>query len=194
MRLLQGQWVKLNLKSKGRIKIMKILLIAIICILSFNLSACNGNTNKSLKDISIYQTTINEIASNETEIKNTESNDILFEDNFDVDSKLVNEFGKKVKESVAKKDIEELSNLVAYPVYIGFPDEGIIIENKEDFVLIDKERFFTQEMLTSIELSDEATLEPSMAGFTLMSSSENSVPSITFSIVNGKLGIVGINY
>lgn len=189
--------MKLNLKSKGRIKIMKILLIAIICILSFNLSACNGeagNTNKSLKDISIYQTTINEIASNETEIKNTESNDILFEDNFDVDSKLVNEFGKKVKESVAKKDIEELSNLVAYPVYIGFPDEGIIIENKEDFVLIDKERFFTQEMLTSIELSDETTLEPSMAGFTLMSSLENSVPSITFSIVNGKLGIVGINY
>lgn len=178
---------------------MKISLILTICLLSFNLVACNNNkTNNVIGNLednsSINQTEIDERESNETEIKSVENNNILFEDNFDIDSETVTKFGKKIKEAVAKNDIEELSDLVVYPTYVGFRDEGIIVESKEDFVLIDKKKFFTQEMVTSIELSDETNLKPSMAGFTLMSSLEDNVPSITFSVVDGKLGIVGINY
>ena len=40
--------------------------------------------------------------------------------------------------------------------------------------------------------ADETTLNPSRAGFTLYGPS--GMPSITFSVQNGKLGISGINY
>ena len=49
-----------------------------------------------------------------------------YEDNFAVDSEAAKEFAAKVKEITAKKDLEALAELTAFPVYVGLPDVDVI--------------------------------------------------------------------
>lgn len=115
-------------------------------------------------------------------------------ENFDVDKKEVVDYAARIKEAVAEKNIEKLGDLVSYPTYVGFPDGGLVIESKKDFIALEPEKLFTAEMLSSIEGTDSAALEPSMAGFTMAKEYKAGIPSITFSVVEGSLGITGINY
>ena len=56
-----------------------------------------------------------------------------YEDNFAVDSKAAKEFAEKVKDVTAKKDLEGLAALTAFPVYVGLPGVDVV-ETKEDFL------------------------------------------------------------
>lgn len=87
--------------------------------------------------------------------------------------------------------MEKLADLTAYPVYVGL-DQGLVIENKEDFMAIGAERLFTDEIVASITNTDISNLTASNAGFFM--SSTDTAPSITFSVVDGQLKITGINY
>lgn len=115
-------------------------------------------------------------------------------ENFDVDKKAVVDYAAKIKTAMAEKSMEQLADLVSYPTYVGFPDGGLFIENKENFTALDPEKVFTADMLSSIEATDSDALEASMAGFTMAKEYKTGIPSITFSMVDGKLGITGINY
>lgn len=120
-----------------------------------------------------------------------EISDETYEDNFSVDSAASSAFGKAVKDAVAAEDLEALADLVSFPVYVGFTDGGRGVGSREEFISLGAERIFTQEMKDSIAGADEVNLSPSMAGFVLQS---GSGPNIIFGVVNGKLGIVGVNY
>ena len=121
----------------------------------------------------------------------TEISKETYEDNFSVDSAASSAFGKAVKEAVAAEDLEALADLVSFPVYVGFTDGGSGVGSREEFIALGAERIFTQEMKDSIAGADETDLSPSMAGFVLQS---GDGPNIIFGVVNGKLGIVGVNY
>lgn len=62
-----------------------------------------------------------------------------YEDNFAVDSKTAKGFAEKVKDAVAKKDLEALAELTLFPVYVGLPNVGGV-ESKEDFLFQVEER------------------------------------------------------
>lgn len=113
-----------------------------------------------------------------------------YEDNFAVDSEAAKEFAEKVKEATAQKDLEALAELTAFPVYVGLPDVGVV-ETKEDFLKLDAEAVFTDELLESIEKADIENFQPSMAGFPI---SDGRIASINFGVVDGELAINGINY
>ena len=68
-----------------------------------------------------------------------------YEDNFAVDSKAAKEFAEKVKDAVAKKDLEALAELTSFPVYVGLPNVGGV-ESKEDFLKLGAEKVFTDEL------------------------------------------------
>ena len=114
-----------------------------------------------------------------------------WEDNFAVDTAAAAEFGGKIKEAVAEKDIEKLADLTAFPVYVGVIGDGTVVETREDFIALGADALFTEEMTASIAGADENSLNPSKAGFTLCSG--DGAPSITFGVQDGKLGISGIN-
>lgn len=185
---------------KKTIKMLAILAMSVSLVACGNKEEAEEMSIESTESISSEvigtELTSSEIASTEVtsiEAASTETTEesTTFEDNFAVDSKTAADFGLKIKEAVAAKDIEKLAQLVSYPTYVGF-DEGLVVETKEDFIAIDKEKLFTAEMVKSIAGADEKTLTASKAGFTLQT--EGSSPSITYSVVDGKLGIVGINY
>ena len=105
-------------------------------------------------------------------------------------SKAAKEFAEKVKDVVAKKDLEALAELTAFPVYVGLPDANVV-ETKEDFLNLGAETVFTEELLTSVEMADIENFQPSMAGFSI---SGGGTANINFGVVNGVLQINGINY
>ena len=116
----------------------------------------------------------------------------LYEDNFAVDEDAVVDFGEKIQEAVAAKDMEALADLTACPVYVGLPDTDGVVETREDFLALGAERVLTDELTASVAEAKLDGQQPSMAGFVV--ADESGRPSIIFGVVEGRLAITGINY
>ncbi len=139
------------------------------------------------------QETRQETSAGATDTESTEKSAEMtaeYEDNFAVDSEAAKEFAGKVKEAAANKDLEALAALTAFPVYVGLPNVSVV-ESKEDFLKLDVEAVFTEELLKSIENADIENFQPSRAGFSI---SDGGTANINFGVVDGKLAINGINY
>ena len=115
-------------------------------------------------------------------------------DNFSVDQSEAEAFAGKIQKAVAEQDLEALADCISFPTYIGFPDEGVVVSTREEFLAFGKEKVFTAELISSIKNTDITALEASMAGFHMQEQSEEKKPGITFGIVDGNLAVNGINY
>lgn len=195
---------------------MKAKQIAILLALTtMMIAGCGSNTKNadSQTEISTSTETTDEASSDETDTEETDSNsgetaneatdsqqeaadpgDGNYEDNFAVSHDAAVDFAEKIKSAVAAKDQEALADLVNYPVYISFKDEGQTVDTKEDFMKLDASELFTDDLLNAVANADESedVLSPSMAGFNLYSNDASA--SLTFSVQDGKLGVTGINY
>lgn len=195
---------------------MKAKQIAILLALTtMMIAGCGSNTKNadSQTEVSTSTETADETSSDETDTEETDSNsgetaneatdsqqeaadpgDGNYEDNFAVSHEAAVDFAEKIKSAVAAKDQEALADLVNYPVYIGFKDEGQTVDTKEDFMKLDASELFTDDLLNAVANADESedVLSPSMAGFNLYSNDASA--SLTFSVQDGKLGVIGINY
>lgn len=195
---------------------MKAKQIAILLALTtMMIAGCGSNTKNadSQTEVSTSTETTDETSSDETDTEETDSNsgetaneatdsqqeaadpgDGNYEDNFAVSHEAAVDFAEKIKSAVAAKDQEALADLVNYPVYIGFKDEGQTVDTKEDFMKLDASELFTDDLLNAVANADESedVLSPSMAGFNLYSNDASA--SLTFSVQDGKLGVTGINY
>lgn len=195
---------------------MKAKQIAILLALTtMMIAGCGSNTKNadSQTEISTSTETTDEASADETDTEETDSNsgetaneatdsqqeaadpgDGNYEDNFAVSHEAAVDFAEKIKSAVAAKDQEALADLVNYPVYISFKDEGQTVDTKEDFMKLDASELFTEDLLNAVANADESedVLSPSMAGFNLYSNDASA--SLTFSVQDGKLGVTGINY
>lgn len=195
---------------------MKAKQIAILLALTtMMIAGCGSNTKNadSQTEVSTSTETTDEASSDETDTEETDSNsgetaneatdsqqeaadpgDGNYKDNFAVSHEAAVDFAEKIKSAVAAKDQEALADLVNYPVYIGFKDEGQTVDTKEDFMKLDASELFTDDLLNAVANADESedVLSPSMAGFNLYSNDASA--SLTFSVQDGKLGVTGINY
>lgn len=195
---------------------MKAKQIAILLALTtMMIAGCGSNTKNadSQTEISTSTETTDEASSDETDTEETDSNsgetaneatdsqqeaadpgDGNYEDNFAVSHEAAVDFAEKIKSAVAAKDQEALADLVNYPVYISFKDDGQTVDTKEDFMKLDASELFTDDLLNAVANADESedVLSPSMAGFNLYSNDASA--SLTFSVQDGKLGVTGINY
>lgn len=114
-------------------------------------------------------------------------------DNFDADMEEVTAYARAIQEAVVQKDMEMLADLTGFPVYVGL--EGVdVVETREDFLALNTEAVFSEEMISAIEKADLSDLTPSRAGFVLMDYEEDGSPAIIFGLVDGEFRITGINY
>ncbi|MCI6034427.1 MAG: hypothetical protein MRZ88_00890 [Firmicutes bacterium] len=195
---------------------MKAKQIAILLALTtMMIAGCGSNTKNadSQTEVSTSTEMTDEASSDETDTEETDSNsgetaneatdsqqeaadpgDGNYEDNFAVSHEAAVDFAEKIKSAVAAKDQEALADLVNYPVYISFKDDGQTVDTKEDFMKLDASELFTDDLLNAVANADESedVLSPSMAGFNLYSNDASA--SLTFSVQDGKLGVTGINY
>lgn len=192
----------------------KMILIAATVVLCFGLTACQKKENpetgmdgsgaaESSAQASIPEEDVSQSAPDSSQPTDASASDADASqdddvseglDNFSVDSELVSAFAEKIQKAVSEKDTAALADLTAFPTYVGFPEEGIIVNTREEFEALDTDKLFTEELLTSIANTDITALEPSMAGFTMCGQADYQAPSITFGLVNGELAISGINY
>lgn len=195
---------------------MKAKQIAILLALTtMMIAGCGSNTKNadSQTEVSTSTEMTDEASSDETDTEETDFNsgetaneatdsqqeaadpgDGNYEDNFAVSHEAAVDFAEKIKSAVAAKDQEALADLVNYPVYISFKDDGQTVDTKEDFMKLDASELFTDDLLNAVANADESedVLSPSMAGFNLYSNDASA--SLTFSVQDGKLGVTGINY
>ena len=114
------------------------------------------------------------------------------EKNFSVDSGKVAEFAQKVQQLVASDDLKGLAEMTAYPVYVGFEEDGQVIESEEDLIALGAEKILTPELKKAIAGVDVEKLSASMAGFVM--SDDSGMPNIIFGMTDGELKIIGFNY
>ncbi len=187
----------------------KYLLVALMAI---TLSGCGAAETGNATDADTVKNTIDTEVQNTETAQNTETvqgtentqdteaaqnaetdtTEKYYEDNFSVSAEDAASYAKKIQAAVADKDMDKLADLMAYPVYLGIGQDGQIVESRDDFMKLDPTEVFTDDLCDSIKNADKSDLEASMAGFVLWNG--EGTPSITFSVQDGKLGIVGINY
>lgn len=166
---------------------MKTLLkIAAVCMIGAVLTGCS-NAQQEITP-SAPQETQQEM----TEAAETQQTEAVqtYEDNFAVDSAAAKEFARKVKEVTAKKDLEGLAELTAFPVYVGLPGVGSV-ETREAFLELGADAVFTEGLMQSVAAADIDNLQPSRAGFSI---SGGGTANINFGVRDGVLAISGINY
>lgn len=179
----------------------KLILLTVLAAFGLTLTAC-GKEETGLAQSSSGQPEVGstqEITSSlpETEAASTidEMGSVAEEKNQNNEDltalapEVLTAFAEDIKMCVADKDLEGLAGLTAYPVYVGV-GEGIIAETKDDFMAIGADKIFTEDMVKAMADVKTDNLQTSMAGVTL----GDAGPSITFNMVNGNLGIQGINY
>lgn len=175
----------------------KIGLLLVVGLLCLSLTACgkSGYTAGRGTESDLPET--NETAESPdrgedfAEMSEPDTETSSYEDNFSVDAAEVTAFAQKIQSVTAEQDLTGLADLIAYPVYVGFPEGGESVESKEEFVALGAERIFTEELLQEIQDAEPEGLSPSMAGFSLSASGK---PNIVFGVTEGKLAVLAINY
>ena len=187
----------------------KLLLMILAGVLCLSLVGCGRSVDTQPEEEDTVQTQepaelpAEETAEEPTEAPKEETGDPAaseetpdaetptYTDNFSVDAAAVTVFAKQIQTVVADKDLEALADLVSYPLYVGFADGGQSVESREDFLALGADQIFTDALLSEIAGADTEGLEASMAGFSLSTSGR---PNVIFSVVDGRLAIVGMNY
>ena len=77
-------------------------------------------------------------------------NKTAYTDNFMVPEEAVTAFAKKVKAAVADRDMDALSSLASYPLYVGFKDGGVSAGSPEELAALGTDRIFTPELSAAV--------------------------------------------
>lgn len=173
---------------------MKKRIIIVALSLSCLLTACGAkdSAGPATTETHMEESTGSQIETSAEETTETvEEAHTTFTDNFAVPTGAAEAFAKEIQAAVETQDLDALSKLAAYPLYVGFVGEGVSVENAEDFVALGAEQVFTEELVESITGADLSKLSPSRAGFSL---TKDGAPNIIFGVRDGSLAIVGINY
>lgn len=166
--LLLLRLIEVQLK-KWRILIMKkqiVLLTAMAFTISILAAGCAPKTAANTAAPTASSTAETTAASQETELQ-TESavspSDESETHNENMDASKLQEFAETVQDTVAKKDLNSLASLCDYPLYLN----GEEIADKDAFLKLDGDKFFSEELLKSIADADPSSLEIFGAGASL---------------------------
>ena len=167
----------------------KLIFLALTGLLCLSLAGCGQSGSTSPEGGSSPQAeqpaeeTAGEDGGRTPEEDGVDTEAPQYTDNFSIDTEAVTAFAEQIQAAVAEKDLE--------PLYIGFSDGGESVESREDLIALEVDRIFSEELVSEIAGADPGGLAPSKAGFALSASGR---PNVVFSVVDGRLAIVGINY
>lgn len=180
----------------------KIVLVTLFTALCVNLTACGtsadavseSTSEASSEIVSEMVTSVPDTSSEITteESTQTETTPALEIDTADANTDLA-VVAQDIKDAVAGKDLEALSKLAIYPVYVGIGD-GMEIASEDDFMKLNPDDVFTDEMVAAIASVNNAFLSQTNAGI-ILSGTENAKPNIILGVSDSNAyGITGINY
>ncbi len=173
----------------------KIIVLGTALMIAAAVTACGGKDAKTETTVPVETTvpagTLAPAETKEDETGEAESGSQAqepSEEGVELSTEEMKNFAEQIQGAVADKNLEALAELCAYPVYISLGEgEGEEVESRDDFIMLEKDKIFTDGMLKEIADTDLDSLEQFGAG--VMLGLENS---ITFNNVDGKAAVTSI--
>lgn len=135
-----------------------LFIILIAVTFSLNITACSSeNTKKEFtgEGESMSISTSLPMDGSSSLQKSSEINDSSEEGEY------IEDFAKKIQTAIINKDLDSLSKLCSYPLYI----DGKEITDKESLLDFDKEKLFTERLIKNIKEADVSNINETQAGF-----------------------------
>lgn len=157
-------------------------------IIGIMILICMGCGTQKTETVSSSEgTPVDEIREGSTQTENevAEKNNNYSDLEKEEDNGKIAAFAEKIQAVVADKDIEALADLCIYPLAV----DSEVIEDRNAFIELGEDAIFTEERCAVIAAVDVSTLEETMAGVIM----GDATPNIIFKLVDGELGITGIN-
>lgn len=168
------------------------VIVGLLLGISGSILAC-GKVNTENKRQSETENTIaetEEIIGTEKAVENTEF--YLPTEETDELEKQYRMLIRDIQGKVRNRNMEEMSEYISYPCYIGL--EGVIsVRNKEEFAKLNADEVFPESLIEAIEQVNPDSLELKDAGYVI--SAKEGRPSVTIARGDdGRVGITGFNY
>lgn len=173
------------------------VIMAAAMLASVSVTACSGKAAETTAaETTVEETTAEEITVEETTAEETTEEETSSEDDDELSPEelkaMYQGFAESLQSVIGLKDLKELSELVVYPCYVGI-DDGVVVENDEEFLALDPEKVFTDDLIAAVEGADLEKAEVTEAGYVV--GDPSGKPNVTFGLdAEGTMGITGINY
>ena len=167
------------------------VLMAAAMLASVGVTACSSKpAETTAEETAVEETTAEETSEAEESSEVEESaEDELSDEEL---TALYQGFAESLQKVIGQKDLNQLAELVVYPCYVGI-DDGVVVENEDEFLALDAEKVFTDELITAVEDADLENTEVTEAGYVV--GDPSGKPNVTFGLdAEGTMGITGINY
>lgn len=173
----------------------KIAVLGTALMIAAALTACGGRDTKTETTVPVETTVPAEtLAPAETRAEGSEAAEPgsqanePSEEGETLSAEDMKTFAKHIQDAVAAKNLEALADLCYYPVYLSTGEgEGEEIKNRDDFIMLEQDKIFTDGLMKEIADTDPDSLEQFGAG--VIMGAENS---ITFNSVDGNAVITSI--
>lgn len=107
-------------------------------------------------------------------------------------AELYHAFGESLQAVIGERKMEDMAALLSYPCYLGI-DDGVVVEDEEQFLALDADKVFTDELVNAVVNADLDAIEVSEAGYVV--GDPAGKPNVIIGLdSNGTMGITGINY
>lgn len=172
------------------------MIMAAAMIASVGVTACSSKpAETTAAETTVEETTVEETTAEETtEAEESSEAEESAEDELSEDelAAMYQAFAESLQKVIGQKDLKQLAELVVYPCYVGI-DDGVVVENEDEFLALDAEKVFTDELIAAVEGADLENTEVTEAGYVV--GDPSGKPNVTFGLdAEGTMGITGINY
>ncbi len=185
-------------------KKIKFAMFSALLVASLGITACSGKKSETdtadttVSELTAADTTVSEVTVAETtdeESSSTTADTTSAEDETLTEkenTEYYRRYARFLQAIIGTKNMEDLSELFVYPSYIGI-DDGITVNNKDEFMALDADKVFTDELIEAVNSADVDSIDLSEAGFVMAGPSGK--PSVTFGLdKEGSIGITRIDY
>lgn len=175
----------------------KLIFLALTGLLCLSLAGCGQSGSTSPEGGSSPQAeqpaeeTAGEDGGRTPEEDGADTEAPQYTDNFSIDTEAVTAFAEQIQGRSGGKESGGAGGPGVVSAVHRFSDGGESVESREDLIALEADRIFSEELVSEIAGADPGGWPPARAGFALSASGR---PNVVFSVVDGRLAIVGINY
>lgn len=175
-------------EEKGMKKKLMVYMVAIMTAGIVLIGCGKNDAADTVQEEAVQEETVQEETTVPEEAEGSGEDEISEEELAD----LYHSFGESLQAVIGKRSMEDMAELLGYPCYVGI-DDGVVVENEEQFLALDADKVFTDELVNAVENADLDAIEVSAAGFVV--GDPSGKPNVTIGLdSNGTVGVTGINY
>lgn len=180
------------MKKKPVVCILAVMMTGIVLFGCGKSDAPEAVQEETVQDETVQEETAQEETVQEETVDAAETENSDNEISEEEPTELYHAFGESLQAVMSERKMEDMAELLVYPCNLGI-DDGVVVEDGEQFLALDADKVFTDELVNAVVNADLDAIEVSEAGFVV--GDPSGKPNVTIGLdSNGMIGITGINY